>query len=93
MKFGRFIDDISKYIKQFELSYLDEGENGLQEVILRVPPSKRELLLTNQYIGLIKVGSPEYYQLVEVLIKQLKSFNEEEKVEEEEEDIEDDDEF
>ena len=85
MKFGRFIDDISKYVKRFELSYLDEGVDGFQEVILRVPPSNRELLLTNQYIGLIKVGSPEYYQLVEVLIKQLKSFNEQEKTKEENE--------
>lgn len=75
MKFGRFIDDISEYIKEFELSYRVDEESGLQEVVLRVPPSKRELLITNQYVGLIKEGSPEYYQLVEVLIKQLRSFN------------------
>ena len=77
MKFGRFIDDISEYIKEFELSYKVDDETGLQEVVMRVPPSKRELLITNQYVGLIKEGSPEYYQLVEVLIKQLRSFNNE----------------
>ena len=75
MKFGRFIDDISDYIKEFELSYKVNEESGLQEVLLRVPPSKRELLITNQYVGLIREGSPEYYQLVEVIIKQLRSFN------------------
>lgn len=75
MKFGRFIDDISEYIKEFDLSYRVDEESGLQEVVLRVPPSKRELLITNQYVGLIKEDSPEYYQLVEVLIKQLRSFN------------------
>ena len=78
LKFGNFIDDISEHIENFDLQYrtTDSEESG-HEITIQVPPSTRKLLITEQYVGLVKADSPEYYQLVSVMIKNLKSFNDE----------------
>ena len=74
LKFGKFIDDISEHVGNFNLEYR-VTEHGSHEIIIMVPPSTRKLLITEQYIGLVKADSPEYYQLIDVMVKNLKSFN------------------
>lgn len=74
LKFGKFIDDISDHINNFNVEYRVTEEGG-HEITIMVPPSTRKLLITEQYIGLVKSDSPEYHQLIGVMIKNLKSFN------------------
>jgi len=78
LKFGQFIDDISEHIDNFDLQYrTTNSEESGHEITIQVPPSTRKLLITEQYIGLVKADSPEYHQLIKVMVKNLKSFNNE----------------